>query len=231
VPHDFTLEAYKGELGESRNRTAKEGWEYLIKYGISEPEIFEAVKLVASNELDSVRDAYLRTRIKPRQVRDLGKQLRKRAELLERVNAQYPDLLPAFVGVPQTLNRLQEFQLETRLIPDILKAVSTLLSKCRGRASDFGEATVRKGRVAAGSDIAPGLNLLHLFDRAAADFYSLETGVRLNPLSTELPPAPKAEKVYAWAAELLNLACRLAGHREVFFADNLRKMQEERRPL
>jgi hypothetical protein len=248
VPRSFTRTKYKSALADPLNKTAKEGWEHLIRHGVPEPEVFEAVKLAVSNDLESLRSSHQRTRLETRQVRALGKQLRKNAELLERVIAQYPDLLPARVEallirelatervggehqvVPSRWEPFRETQLATRHLPALLKAVSERLAECRAKASADGGATARKGRVALGPNIPAGLYMLHLFDRAAAGLCSPEPGVRFNSPAAELPMPPRAEKRHAWTCALLNLACQLAGYSPTFDADNLRKWEEERSP-
>jgi len=221
VPRSFTLGGYKTALADPLYKPAKEGWDYLIRHGVSESEVFETVKLAILNDLESLRKAYQRTRISPRQVRSLAGQLRKHAEALEKVIVQYPDLLPAFL----TSDRRS---IESRFIRVFLNTIADRLSACRAKDSADGEATVCKGRVATGPNIPAGLSVLSLFNRAAADFYAPETVVRFNSPSAELPPSPVAKKRYAQAAALLNLACQLTGRPLIFSSDYLQKIEEVR---
>lgn len=236
MPRDFTPEAYKAALDGPGNRTAKGGWKYHLARVVSESEIFEAAKIAVSRELENWRRAWQRTRIRPAQVRALGRQLQKHPGSLERVIVQYTDLLPFWADglFPQDLELVRRIRLETRHIPSVLKAVAARLVDCRGKASDAGEATVRRGRVAQGPSIPAGMNLLNLFWKAKSGFFQPGFNLsasRRRAMAAALPAAlmePPADAPYAWAAELLNLACRLTKCREVFSADNLRKMQEER---
>ena len=221
MPKEFTLQDYKQELTSTINRTAKEGWEYLVRHGVSESEVCEAAQLAVSNDMELLREAWLRTRVAPRQVRALGGQLRKQAEALEKVIVQFPDLLPPFLA-----SHLRT--IETRDIPAFLKTIADKLTTCRPKASAVGDATVRKGRIASTPNVAAGLFMLHLFSRAAADFYAQETCVRFNSPTVELPPSPVAKNRYAQSAALLNLACRLAHCPEIFSSDYLQKMEEVR---
>jgi hypothetical protein len=132
--------------------------------------------------------------------------------------------------VPSRWEPFRGTQLATQHLPALLEAISGRLAECRAKASADGGATARKGRVALGPNIPAGLYMLHLFDRAAADFYSAQTGIRLNSPSAELPIRRRAKKRYAWTCALRNLACELGGYSPIFDADNLRKFKEERSP-
>ena len=51
----FTVEQYKDELGQTNRRTAKRGWDYLVGQGVTESEIFQAVRLPVSGELEQLQ--------------------------------------------------------------------------------------------------------------------------------------------------------------------------------
>jgi hypothetical protein len=99
------------------------------------------------------------------------------------------------------------------------------------------------------ANIPAAMHLLNLFQKAEASLYQpgfsfprtpraeiealsrqgrVPTGAVKVPAGFQKAPA---KKLYAWAAELLNLSYRLAGcPKEPFSADALRKMHKERSP-
>lgn len=221
MPRDFTLRSYKVALKELGNKKARAGWEYLVARGVAESDIFYSARGVVfpDSEVNKYQEAFQKIQVKPAQVRALGKQLRKHSQLLGKVLSQYPGLFPPRAEhlllnrKPAEGNQIQNSELFKRIrlaehdIPVLLEAVGTRLSECRGKNSQGGNATVRKMRPGQGLDI-PARIFLSLFWTAGARLFEEDS-------------AP-----FEWAAELLNLACRLAGFRETFSADGLRKMDK-----
>jgi hypothetical protein len=221
MPRDFTLDDYKAALKGPGNKRGKAGWKYLVARGVAESDIFYAARGIVfpDSEVSKYQKALQKIQVKPAQVRALGKQLRKHSQLLRKVLNQYPELVPARAENlllnrgPTEENQTRRFELSKRIrlaeqdIPVLLEAVGTRLTECRGKKPQGGNATVRRRRPGQGPDIHARI-LLHLF---------WDAGARL--CDTDSAP-------FEWAAELLNLACRLAGCLETFSADGLRKMEK-----
>ena len=246
MPRDFSLDEYKAALKELGNKRAMPGWDYLVARGVAESEIIGAIRIAESPGSETWRKAWQKSRVTPAKVRAMAKQLEKQTCLLEKVLVQYPELLPSNAEGLFRLScklaqstregnfeRTKRIRLEMRDIPAILQAVAKRLAKCRGKRSTAGKATVRRGRLAQGPKIYAGMTLLNLFWKAEAGLggpgFSLPSRTRGGAVAP--PPNfgnPPAKAPFVRAAELLNLACRLAKRPEMFFPDGLRKMEEER---
>lgn len=246
MPRDFILDDYKAALKGPGNAKAKAGWEYLVARGVAESEIIDALRIAVSLGSETWRRAWQKSRVTPAKVRAMAKQLEKQSRLLEKVLVHYPELLPLRAeGLfrmsrkltkstrEENFERIKRIRLEMRDIPAILQAVAKRLAKCRGKRSEAGKATVRRGRLAQGPEIDAGMTLLNLFSKAEAGHWEPGFSLPSETRGGATAPPPNfnnslARAPFVWAAELLNLACRLAKRPDTFSSDSLRKMQEER---
>ena len=246
MPRDFTLDKYKTALKELGNKKARAGWEYLVARGVAESEIIDAIRIAVSLGSETWRKAWQKSRVTPAKVRAMAKQLEKQTCLLEKVLVQYPEIFPTHAeGLfrlsckltqstrEENFERTKRIRLEMRDIPAILHALAERLAKCRGKRSDTGKATVRRGRLAQGPEIDAVMTLLNLFWKAEAGLCEPGFSLPLRTRGGATAPPPKfknppAKAPFVWTAELLNLACRLAKRPDMYSPDGLRKMQEER---
>ena len=216
MPKGFTLDEFRGEVNSEKaiNRIAKEGWDYLIERGIPEEAIFKPVRLPFSGELEVLLTEYQSTRLEARKVRALGEQLIKCASRLEEVTLKCPDIEPISSQLGGTM-----------------KAVGVRLKLYHPKASKGRRATGVKGRIHSDPVAVAAVNLVRLYEVAAAGFHRPEwtaTVTRQNAGAAPSTLGPLPKKMFAWACALLEVAGDLAGHPVNLSPDLLRKLFKER---